>query len=58
MPDHVLAQAVVQILADAPLLAVADFGDLFFHEFARADVGINHHAALNAALLVNQAGGR
>jgi hypothetical protein len=36
--DHLLAKAVVQIVADAGLLALADFEDLAFEAFALGDV--------------------
>ncbi len=49
-----LAQAVVQILPDAPLLAVTDAGDLLFHQLTRSQVGKHHHAPLHLAMFVYQ----
>jgi len=51
---------IVQILANAALLAVADFSDLPFHQFARSHVCINNDTALDPAMFINQrtSGGR
>ena len=43
--DQVLAQAVVQVLAEATLLPVAGFSDLAFELLAGADVGEDDNAA-------------
>src|ERR1035437_10903004 len=51
---QVLAQAVMQILADAPLLAVADLGNLAFETLAGADVAEHDDSAGHFAGLIHQ----
>ena len=51
---QVLAQAVMQVLADAPLLAVADLGNLAFETLPGADVGEHNDSAGHLSGVIHQ----